>query len=152
MSDRLISTVNSLLENHVLHYSCIDSGDLKSFSAIGCLPVSIKVHISGDVEFLSSLVWIVMTCLHSGGYTTIPSGAPYTIDQYWHQKWGRHFVDISGLRKHIGAVIDLAEEKEGESFNEEKGRNKEKEGERRALVQQLKACYERLKNVSKSAE
>ena len=76
MSDRLISTVSSLLENHVLHYSCIDSGDLKSFSAIGCLPVSIKVHISGDVEFLSSLVWIVMTCLHSGGYTTVPSGAP----------------------------------------------------------------------------
>lgn len=96
MSDRLISTVNSLLENHVLHYSCIDSG---------------------DVEFLSSLVWIVMTCLHSGGYTTIPSG----------------------LRKHVGAVIDLAEE----SFNEE---------ERRAFVNQLKACYERLKNESKSAE
>ena len=27
MSDRLISTVDSLLENHVLHYSCIDSGE-----------------------------------------------------------------------------------------------------------------------------
>ena len=61
------------------------------------------------------------------------------------KKWGRHFVDISGLRKHIGAVIDLAEEGEEESFSEE-------EGERRALVNQLKACYERLKNVSKSAE
>ena len=68
------------------------------------------------------------------------------------KKWGRHFVDISGLRKHIGAVIDLAEEREGESFNEEEGENKKEEGERRALVQQLKACYERLKNVSKSAE
>ena len=45
----------------------------------------------------------------------------------------------------------MAEEGEGESFNEEKGENKEREGERRALVNQLKACYERLKNVSKSA-
>ena len=152
MSDRLISTVNSLLENHVLHYSCIDSGDLKSFSAIGCLPVSIKVHISGDVEFLSSLVWIVMTCLHSGGYTTIPSGAPDANNGRLCKKWGRHFVNISGLRKHIGAVIDLAEEREGESLNEEEGENKKEEGERRALVQQLKACYERLKSASKSAE
>ena len=92
MSDRLISTVNSLLENHVLHYSCIDSGHLKSFSAIGCLPVSIKVHISGDVEFLSSLVWIVMTCLHSGGYTTIPSGAPDANIGRLYKKWGRLFV------------------------------------------------------------
>ena len=92
-----------------------------------------------------------MTCLHSGGYTTIPSGAPdANIGRLSYRKWGRHFV--SGLRKHIGAVIDLAEEGEGESFNEEEGRNKEREGERRALVQQLKACYERLKNVSKSAE
>ena len=49
------------------------------------------------------------------------------------------------MRKHVGAVIDLAEEGEGESFNKE-------EGERRALVIQLKACYERLKNESKSAE
>ena len=46
MSDRLISTVNSLLENHVLHYSCIDSGHLNYFSAIGGLPFTIKVHIA----------------------------------------------------------------------------------------------------------
>ena len=151
MSDRLISTVNSLLENHVLHYSCIDSGHLNSFSAIGGLPFSIKVHIAGDVEFLSSLVWIVMTCLHSGGYTTIPSGARDANIGRLCKKWGRHFVNISGLRKHIGAVIDLAEEGEGGGFNEEEGENKKEEGERRALVQQLKACYDRLKNVSKSA-
>ena len=46
----------------------------------------------------------------------------------------------------------MAEEGVGESFNEEEGRNKEREGERRALVNQLKACYERLKKESKSAE
>ena len=46
----------------------------------------------------------------------------------------------------------MAEEREGENFNEEEGDKKKEEGERRALVQQLKACYERLKNVSKSAE
>ena len=33
------------------------------------------IFAAGDVEFLSSLVWIVMTCLHSGGYSTLPSGA-----------------------------------------------------------------------------
>ena len=92
MSDRLISTVNSLLENHVLHYSCIDSGHFNSFSAIGTFPFSIKVHISGDVEFLSSLVWIVMTCLHSGGYTTIPSGAPDANIGRLCKNWGRLFV------------------------------------------------------------
>ena len=32
---------------------------------------------------------------------------------------GSTFCYISGLRKHIGAVIDLAEEGAGESFNEE---------------------------------
>ena len=65
---------------------------------------------------------------------------------------GVDFFLISGLRKHIGAVIELAEEGEGESFNKEEGENKEREGERRALVNQLKACYERLKKESKSAE
>jgi len=107
MSDRLISTVDSLLENHVLHYSCIDSG---------------------DVEFLSSLVWIVMTCLHSGGYSTLPSG----------------------LRKHLGAVIDMAEEekeREGEEEEEKKGAE-----ERESLIKQLKTCHQRLKGLSNSAE
>jgi len=109
MSDRLISTVNSLLKNHVLHYSCIDSG---------------------DVEFLSTLVWIIMTCLHSGGYSTLPSG----------------------LRKHLGAVLDMAEEeveKEKESFSEgEKEEDTESDEDRRALVKQLKTCHERLKGLS----
>ena len=72
MSDRLISTVDSLLENHVLNYSCIDSGKLAIFDSLGTF-----LHcVSGDFEFVSSLVWIVMTCLHSGGYSTLPSGAP----------------------------------------------------------------------------
>merc|ERR1719397_501680 len=107
MSDRLISIVDSLLENHVLHYSCIDSGDF---------------------EFLSSLVWIVMTCLHSGGYSTLPSG----------------------LRKHLGAVIDMAEEeveKEREGEEEKKGAE-----ERESLIKQLKTCHQRLKGLSNSAE
>lgn len=39
----------------------------------------------------------------------------------------------------------------GKEYRLKEGENKEREGERRALVNQLKACYERLKNVSKSA-
>ena len=58
----------------------------------------------------------------------------------------------SGLRKHLGAVIEMAEE-EGEK---ERGREEEEEekraGEREALIKQLKTCHQRLKGLSNTAE
>ena len=57
-----------------------------------------------------------------------------------------------GLRKHLGAVLDMAEEeveKEKESFSEgEKEEDTESDEDRRALVKQLKTCHERLKGLS----
>ena len=122
MSDRLISTVNSLLENHVLHYSCIDSGQLNSLSAINCLPFSIKVHTAGDVEFLSSLVWIAMTCLHSGGYTTIPSGAPDAKIGLFCKKWGRHFVNIQVWENTLEQLLIWQRKERGRALTKRRGR------------------------------
>ena len=59
----------------------------------------------------------------------------------------------SGLRKHLEAVIDMAEEEgEKESFCEGGEENKKRDGEREALVKQLKTCHGRLKGLSSSAE
>ena len=63
--------------------------------------------------------------------------------------FNRSFVP-SGLRKHLGAVIDMAEEekeREGEEEEEKKGAE-----ERESLIEQLKTCHQRLKGLSNSAE
>ena len=66
--------------------------------------------------------------------------------------FNRTFV-LSGLRKHLEAVIDMAEEEgERESFSEEGEEDKRGDGEREALVKQLKTCHGRLKGLSSSAE
>ena len=62
-----------------------------------------------------------------------------------------------GLRKHLEAVIDMAEEegeKESGSFGEggEEEEIKRKYEERETLIKQLKTCHERLKGLSNSAE
>ena len=59
----------------------------------------------------------------------------------------------SGLRKHLEAVIDMADEEgEKESFCEGGEENKKRDEEREALVKQLKTCHGRLKGLSSSAE
>ena len=59
----------------------------------------------------------------------------------------------SGLRKHLEAVIDMADEEgEKESFCEGGEENKGRDEEREALVKQLKTCHGRLKGLASSAE
>ena len=62
--------------------------------------------------------------------------------------FNRSFVP-SGLRKHLGAVIDMAEEEKEREGEEEENRGAE---EREALIKQLKTCHQRLKGLSNSAE
>ena len=53
------------------------------------------------------------------------------------------------MRKHLGAVIEMAEEEK----ERERGEEEEKRaGEREALIKQLKTCHQRLKGLSNSAE
>ena len=80
MSDRLISTVDSLLENHVLHYSCIDSGEQQRLTIPALDNLQWFCCFPGDFEFVSSLVWVVVTCPPSGGYSTLPSGTSVCMD------------------------------------------------------------------------
>ena len=54
----------------------------------------------------------------------------------------------SGLRKHLGAVIDMAEEEKAREGEEEKRGAEERE----SLIKQLKTCHQRLKGLSNSAE
>ena len=120
---------------------------------------NIDLCLLGDVEFLSTLVWIIMTCLHSGGYSTLPSGASFKKSDLFYyvflcggERTFHRSVLPPGLRKHLGAVLDMAEEeveKEKESFSEgENEEDTESDEDRRALVKQLKTCHERLKSLS----